>query len=116
MTFKKKLLLAGLAIGISTYMLYKASKKREKERQQQRIQQGSGGAGHNYAAMGAGVAAVGAAGYAAHQYNQSHQAVAPPPEETGSTTWSDLKVSSRVKKTNEGLLYRLIDIAPLNVP
>lgn len=111
MTFKKKLLLAGL-VGTTCVLLYKLSKKREKERERKRIEQAPQAypntaaappsQGHNYAAWGAagaGAAALGAAGYAYHQHNQSQQQqqqqpAAPPvqpPELTGDTLWADLK-------------------------
>lgn len=105
MTFKKKLALAGLAVGVTSYMLYKASKKREKERlqiqntpvtpyqygQQSAPPQQQSSGGHNYAAMGAGAAAVAGAGYMAHQYSQSSSQPPPPPEYNGELSWAELR-------------------------
>lgn len=97
MTFNKKLLLAGLAVGITTYMLYKRSKKHEKEKIKYQAQNQPPPQhqqqGHNYgawAAGGAGAAALGAAGYAAYQHHNSNQSQ-PPPAASADTSWADLK-------------------------
>lgn len=106
MTFKRKLLIAGL-VGTTCFALYKLSKKREKEREKIRMEQavqaynGTGSKG----AWGAGAAAVGAAGaYAYHHHHQQQQQqqpppqsypspanAPPPPEQSGDTLWADLK-------------------------
>ncbi|PWN28950.1 hypothetical protein BDZ90DRAFT_217977 [Jaminaea rosea] len=111
MTFKKKLLIAGL-VGTTCLALYKLSKSREKEKEKLRIEQAAqhhttspmpptqaqqqqpGQQGHNYAAWaagGAGAAAVAAAG--AYAYQHHHQQAPAPlvPEESGDILWSDLR-------------------------
>lgn len=94
MGFHTKLLVAGLAVGVTAYMLYRASKKHH----QQQIQPAApysqpapmppsnnhsswGGA----ALAGAGVAAAGA--YAHH----SHNSQPPPPAAPGGLTWDSLR-------------------------
>ena len=95
MGFNKKLVLVGLAAGVSAYMLYKASKKKDEKHSQQaapvpaQTQHSSSNAGL-YAGAGAGLAAAGAAAaYAHHQQSQSHSVA--PPTSPANVTWDHLR-------------------------
>lgn len=76
MTFNRKLLLAGLAVGITSYALYKLSKKKEKQKLQQGQQYHWQPAGHHappWAMTGAAVAGLAAAGGAAYYHHHHKQ-------------------------------------------
>ncbi|PWN51561.1 hypothetical protein IE53DRAFT_386051 [Violaceomyces palustris] len=110
MGFNKKLVIAGLALGVSAYMLYKMSKKKEQQRleqntnpygqsnhtqQQQHPQAHS--TSHDYGKYAAGALGVGAlagaAGYAIHHHNsnQQQQQLASPAPSGADLPWSALR-------------------------
>ncbi|PWN92900.1 hypothetical protein FA10DRAFT_263637 [Acaromyces ingoldii] len=111
MTFNRKLLLAGLAVGITSYALYKLSKKKEKEKLQHGQQYHWQPTGHHAApwaiagAAAGGVAAAGGAAYYHHHHQQqlqqqqqqhhpqiAHSAGTP----TGDVWWASLRDANHI--------------------
>ncbi|PWZ00019.1 hypothetical protein BCV70DRAFT_200191 [Testicularia cyperi] len=105
MGFNKKLVVAGLAVGVTAYMLYKASKKNQQTATAAAVPphasnpsmsapQQHGSSNSHAGAWGAaalGGAAVAAAG-AAYGHHQSNQAAAPVPSpENPNLTWDSLR-------------------------
>ncbi|CAD6890293.1 unnamed protein product [Tilletia laevis] len=97
MTLNKKLLLVGLAVGVTTLILYERSKKKQASKVEASHSSSSSGGHHGlYAAGGAGLAA--GAGVAAYQHHQSNAASAGFPSSPAEFTWEHLRDANFIAK------------------
>ncbi|KAK0527278.1 hypothetical protein OC842_004920 [Tilletia horrida] len=99
MTFNKKLLVAGLAVGVTSLLLYELSKKKKEKSEAEAVAASSSSSGHaGQFAAAAGGAALAGAGIAAYNHHHNQQAAAHFPANPADFTWDNLRDPNFITK------------------